>query len=79
MIARNGETGSTIHTARGHEASVVLLVLGGALDRPGAKAWASETVNLVNVAASRARRRLYAIGDRGSWARYNYCRQLAGA
>ncbi len=72
-----GLTAGTIHTAQGREADVVIFVLGGNPARPGARAWAAEKPNLLNVAVSRARRRLYVIGDRESWAKLPHFKVLA--
>ncbi|MBA2649464.1 MAG: ATP-binding protein [Legionella sp.] len=67
----------TIHTTQGKEADIVILVLGGEPKRSGAKQWASESPNLLNVAVSRAKRRLYVIGDRSSWKNFNYFDTMA--
>ncbi len=60
----------TIHVSQGKESDIVVLVLGGDPDRPRAKEWAAEKPNLLNVAVSRAKRRLYVIGNREEWSQY---------
>ena len=72
-----GLVAGTIHTAQGKQADIVVLVLGSAPDRPGARQWAASKPNLLNVAVSRAKRRLYVIGNRQTWATQRYFDVLA--
>lgn len=47
---------------------MIILVLGGSSENGGAREWAVSKPNLLNVAVTRAKRRLYVIGDRNDWA-----------
>jgi hypothetical protein len=59
----------TVHTTQGKEADIVVLVLGTATNQAGSRSWASKTPNLLNVAVTRARRRLIVIGDYQNWSK----------
>ncbi|MFF9567297.1 DEAD/DEAH box helicase [Streptomyces sp. NPDC014685] len=67
----------TVHTTQGKEADVVLLVLGAGGDKAGPRAWAASAPNLLNVAVSRARRRLFVVGDHDAWRRHQHFDVLA--
>jgi superfamily I DNA and/or RNA helicase len=54
-------------------------VLGSAPGNTRARNWAAAKPNLLNVAASRAKRRLYVIGDRERWGDLPYFTTLAAA
>nr|AMK59640.1 hypothetical protein [uncultured bacterium UPO78] len=71
---RGGGAGGTIHTMQGKEAEIVVLVLGGNADpnSTGARDWVVAKPNMLNVAATRGKRRFYVIGDRASWASRRY-------
>jgi hypothetical protein len=58
----------TVHTFQGKEAPVVVLLLGGDPTRPGAiTRYAAGSPNILNVALTRARTRIYVIGDYRQW------------
>jgi hypothetical protein len=67
----------TIHTAQGREAEVVIFVLGApAPPQTGARNWAGSRPNLLNVAVTRAKERLYVIGNRALWRQAGLFREL---
>lgn len=65
----------TVHTFQGREYDSVILVLGGS--SPGARGWVASTPNLLNVAVTRAKDRLYVVGDYEAWARVGHAATLA--
>ncbi len=67
----------TIHTFQGKEADAVVLLLGGNPSRPRALQWAGESPNILNVAVTRARLRLYVVGNRAAWCRAGFLRAVA--
>ncbi|HEV9038625.1 MAG TPA: AAA domain-containing protein [Puia sp.] len=67
----------TIHTFQGKEADIVILVLGTHPDSIAARKWAASGPNILNVAVTRARHRLYVVGNRATWSRHNYYNILA--
>ncbi|PYE85304.1 DEAD/DEAH box helicase [Phyllobacterium leguminum] len=68
----------TVHTFQGKEENAVFLVLGTDATRRGAAAWAASRPNLLNVAATRARYRLFIVADRDLWRGLQYFSDAAG-
>jgi hypothetical protein len=67
----------TVHTVQGREAEAVFFVLGApAPHQTGARAWAGGRPNLLNVAVTRAKERLYVIGNRSAWRDVGVFREL---
>jgi tetratricopeptide (TPR) repeat protein len=62
----------TVHTFQGKEADAVIFILGGDSNSRGALDWASSKPNILNVAITRAKYRLYVIGDRQLWKKLKY-------
>ncbi len=69
----------TVHKTQGKEATVVILVLGGNIKKSGGrKTRAAEKPNLLNVAVSRAKQRIYVIGERALWEKQPYFSTVPG-
>lgn len=69
----------TIHRFQGREADIVFLVLGS---QPGSRGqrsrqWAGLSPNMLNVAVSRARKRLFVIGNHADWKGINHFGTMA--
>ncbi|WP_110707259.1 DEAD/DEAH box helicase [Salinicola sp. CR57] len=62
----------TVHTFQGKEEDSVILVLGLSSQSPGAAEWASSKPNLLNVALTRAKKRVYVVGSTNIWGNKKY-------
>ncbi|NKY87624.1 DEAD/DEAH box helicase [Nocardia veterana] len=77
VLPSNWNRVGTVHTTQGKEADIVLLVLGTASDQRQSRDWAAHPPNLLNVAVTRARRRLVVIGDYENWEKHQNFQVLA--
>ncbi|GEN71114.1 AAA domain-containing protein [Chryseobacterium lathyri] len=62
----------TIHKFQGKEADIVFLVLGSDPKSSGARNWASSKPKMLNVALTRAKKRIYVIGNKNLWGQCSY-------
>ncbi len=68
----------TVHTFQGKEAEAVFLVLGASKkELHGARLWAGGTPNILNVAVTRAKQRLYIVGDHNAWSGVGVFQEVA--
>lgn len=67
----------TVHTFQGKEAPTVIVVLGTDDQHQGAANWAASKPNLLNVTLTRARDRIYFIGDHKLWSSRRYFSEAA--
>ncbi len=67
----------TVHTFQGKEENAVIMVLGTDASRRGAAKWAASAPNLLNVAVTRARHRIFMVGDRDLWREQPYFSEAA--
>ncbi|MES2253135.1 MAG: ATP-binding protein, partial [Pseudomonadota bacterium] len=74
---RYGIKSGTIHSVQGKENQIVILVLGGRPQVLGARLWATRRPNLLNVAVTRAKQRLYVIGNKRLWSQLPNARVIA--
>lgn len=57
----------TVHTFQGKESAIVLFILGADQEHDGSAKWAASKPNLLNVALTRAKQRIFIVGDPNLW------------
>ncbi|KLU63115.1 ATP-dependent RecD-like DNA helicase [Peptococcaceae bacterium CEB3] len=62
----------TVHTFQGKENEIVIMLLGVDGTQMGSAIWAAETPNILNVALTRAKQRVYIVGDESVWGHCNH-------
>lgn len=65
----------TVHTFQGKEAEIVIICLGVDNDHEGAVRWASKSPNILNVAVTRAKKRVVIVGDKKLWGSEPYFKE----
>lgn len=73
ILNENNKRIGTVHTFQGKEADEVIFLLGCDRTARGAIQWVNS--NIVNVAVTRAKYRLYVIGDKVAWKQNQYLRE----
>ncbi len=67
----------TVHTFQGKQAQGVILLLGGNPSKSGAINWASNYPNILNVALTRAKHKIFVVGNYKLWASKPHFQVLA--
>ena len=67
----------TVHAFQGKQAQGVILLLGGNPSKPGAINWASNYPNILNVALTRAKHKIFVVGNYKVWASKPHFQVLA--
>ena len=62
----------TVHKFQGKEANSVILLLGCDNNSKSSAQWAAQAANILNVAATRAKKRFAIIGDLELWGKLNF-------
>ena len=65
----------TVHKFQGKEANSVILLLGCDNNSKSSAKWATQQANILNVAATRAKKRFTIIGDLNLWGNLNFFKE----